>query len=539
MTHHTPWELDEAKHQAIDGIFARFTAETPGCAVGVYRGDQVVFSRGYGMSNLEHDIPITPESIFHVASISKQFTAMCIALLHHDGRLNVDDPVQKYIPELPTYDHPITIRHLLHHVSGIRDQWTMLRLCGFREEDLVTEADCFDLVRRQRETNFPPNDMYMYSNSGYTMMAMIVKSVTGRTLRQFAHERIFQPLGMTNTHFHDDHAEIVPGRTQAYVPKNESGFIISIPVFDVVGTTSLFTTVEDFAKWNANFATGTVGGEMLAEMQSPGTFNDGSTREYGWGLEIKTWRGQHRVGHDGADHGYRACYFRLPDLDFGVTVFTNLSTGLPRELAESVADIVLGDLLEPVTAPTGTAQPPVPANSLAGAYTGPVDTGLETHLILDEEGGHVRIHLGDEPEGLVAADDNTYTLQQGYGKVWVAERDDSGTATTVQVQIGSGSISTCSRVGTFTEPRTEAFTGRYHCPELDIAIEIARDAAGGLLWQQRKLGSRACVRLDATILGMSSLGASQRLEFDFGDDGNATGFRLSAGRVRNLKFNRT
>ena len=532
------WNFSPSTQTAVDEIFARFNSETPGCAIGIYRADEAVYCRGYGMSNLEHEIAITPQSIFHVASISKQFTAMCIAILQEDGRLHVDDPVQRHLPELPTYEYPVTIRHLLHHVSGIRDQWTMLRLCGFREDDLVTEADCFDLVKRQQETNFTPNDMYMYSNSGYTMLAMIVKAVSGKTLRKFAHERIFQPLGMTSTHVHDDHTEIVPGRTQAYVPKDDGGYQISIPVFDVVGTTSLFTTVEDFAKWNANFASGMVGGAMLPEMQTPGEFNDGTAREYGWGLEIKTWRGQPRVGHDGADHGYRACYFRLPELDFGVTVFTNLSTGLPRELAEAVADVVLKGLLDPFETVDTTPNAPVPATSYRGAYAGPEDNGLSTHLLLEENGDEIQIQLGEKPNTLVAANDNTFTLQQGYGKIWATDVDEAGQATVIKVRIGAGTITTYTRVPEIQDASLPAFIGKYHCPELDIAIEIDEGPNGDLIWKQRKIGTRPCARLDGSTFGMSSLGGSQRLEFSFPPEGMADGFRLSAGRVRNLRFNR-
>ncbi|HWV36452.1 MAG TPA: serine hydrolase domain-containing protein, partial [Thermomicrobiales bacterium] len=341
------WTFDEGVRSRVDRVFAAWdSTATPGCALGIYREGEIVYTRGYGMSNLEHGIPIATDSIFHIASISKQFTDMCIALLAAEGALNIDDDVRLYVPEVPDFGPTITIRHLIHHVSGLRDQWSLLELAGWREEDLVTERDVMDLLTRQTALNFEPNTEYLYSNTGYTLLAMIVRRVSGRSLREFAQERIFGPLGMTRTHFHDDHSEIVPGRTQAYTPRAGGGYHISIPEFDVVGTTSLFTTVEDLARWDANFTSARIGGpDLIAQLQTPGTFADGTPMTYAWGLVVDTYRGARQIGHGGADHGYRSDYFRLPEFGLTVTVLSNVSDSGPHQLAQQVADAVLGDLL--------------------------------------------------------------------------------------------------------------------------------------------------------------------------------------------------
>ena len=237
----------------VDSLFRRWdNTQSPGFAVGVSRDGRILLERGYGMA-------ITPASIFHVASISKQFTAFAVMLLAQDGKLSLNDDLRRYVPEVPDYGRRITIRHLMQHTSGLRDQWVLLRLAGWRADDLITEEDVLWAVGRQRATNFAPGEEYLYSNTGFTLLAVMVKRVSGKSLREFAEERIFRPLGMGATHFHDDHTMIVPNRTSAYQPKPNGGWRISIPVFDTYGATSLFTTARDLLLWERNFADGKAG----------------------------------------------------------------------------------------------------------------------------------------------------------------------------------------------------------------------------------------------------------------------------------------
>jgi len=339
----------------IDSIFTTWNLETsPGCAVGVYRDGAIRFAKGYGMSNLEHGIPITPSSIFHVASISKQFAAMSIALLAREGRLSLDDDARKYVPELPDFGKRIMIRHLLYHTSGLRDQWELLSLAGWRADDPKSEADILSLLGRQQELNFEPGAKYLYSNSGYTLLAVIVQRVTGQTLRNFTESRIFRPLGMTRTHFHDDHTMVVPGRTAAYVQR-AGGWAISIPVFDNHGATSLFTTVEDLGKWDANFDAPIVGDVgVIEQMQTRGRLNDGSTIDYALALTHGEVRGLRTVGHSGSDAGYRADYFRVPDADVSFVTLCNTPANA-GELNRRVAAVFLGDRMAPPAQPRGPA----------------------------------------------------------------------------------------------------------------------------------------------------------------------------------------
>jgi CubicO group peptidase (beta-lactamase class C family) len=300
--------FDPITEKSIDSIFAPWdNTRSPGCAIAISRQGRIVFSRGYGMANLELGVPITPASIFHVASISKQFTAACVALLAAEGRVSWADDIRKYVPELPDYGHRITLAHLAHHTSGLRDQWTLLRLADWRNDDLITEADVLKIAVRQKAVNFAPGDEFLYSNTGYTLLAIVVHRVSGQTLRDFADARLFTPLDMRSTHFHGDHTEIVHGRTSAYEPRRGGGLKISIPVFDTYGATSLFTTAGDLLKWQRSLVEARVGGrDFVDALMISGRLNDGKDTGYGFGLSTRKWRGITEVGHAGADAGYRA-----------------------------------------------------------------------------------------------------------------------------------------------------------------------------------------------------------------------------------------
>ena len=340
----SPARITADTAQRIDAVFAAYdNTRSPGCALGVSQNGTLVYSRGYGMSTLEYDVAIAPDSIFHVASISKQFTAFSIALLASEGKLGLDEEVRRYVPELPEYGQRITVRHLMTHTSGLRDQWSLLRLAGWRPDDLITEEDVLKVVARQKSLNFTPGAEYLYSNTGFTLLGTIVKRVSGQSLREFAEARIFGPLGMRDTHFHDDHTMIVRRRTSVYQLRDGGGWQISIPVFDTIGATSLFTTVSDLLKWEQNFETALVGGRaVLDEMQTPGRLNDGKAIDYGLGLVAGSYRGARTVGHAGSDAGYRADVVRFPDQRLAIAALCNLGTIRPGVLTRKVAEIVLG-----------------------------------------------------------------------------------------------------------------------------------------------------------------------------------------------------
>lgn len=513
----------------IDRVFAAWDSTvSPGCALGIYLDGKIAYGRGYGMSNLEHDLPITTESIFHVASISKQFAAHCIVLLAKEGKLSLEDDTRKYLTELPDYGATITIQHLIHHTSGLRDQWELLRLAGWREDDLITDDDVLEIALMQRELNFMPSDQYFYSNTGYTFLGLIIKRVTGLSLRQFAEERIFRPLGMTRTHFHNDHSEIVSGRTQAYQPRKEGvGYRISIPVFDTTGATSLHTTVEDLFRWN-QYLQRFLADERNQQYLQTAVLNDGEELDYGCGLRHSERHGVVTVGHSGADAGYRAHFITVPEHRLGIAVLCNLSTMAPSKLVEEV----LGLLVEHRLGGTPDPDPEiieVAEESLAsrtGVYRG-LRTGAIQQIEIDDAALVLPL-MGDIK--LAPVSEEKFINHQFFGLEMEFETDNEGPP-----RVDVPGFDTFERVAdqAFEPDDLEAFAGDYHSRELGVDYELVIED-GELLWKQRRFDSRAM----RPILPDTFIQGGRWFEFTRDADGTVDGFAVSSMRARRMRFER-
>ncbi len=340
----------------VNALFSTWTKpNSAGCALGVLSDGRLLYSRGYGLADIEHSVPIAPTTVFHVASISKQFTAFAIYLLEQDGKLSIDDDIRKYLPELHDFHQTITIRQLLHHTSGLRDQWDLLLMAGWRLGDVITQEDVLKLTWRQEELNFPPGQEFLYSNTGYTLLAVIVERVSGMSFRDFTDQRIFVPLGMSHTHFHEHYGDLVPDRAYSYEWHGDSYRYVALS-YSTVGASSLFTTVQDLARWDENFYNGNVGGkDLLAQMQIKGKLNSGKEIDYASGLMIGTYRGLTTVEHGGADAGFRSEILRFPDVHFSVIILCNAGDADPSGLARKTADIFLDSRLKPL--PPALPQP--------------------------------------------------------------------------------------------------------------------------------------------------------------------------------------
>ena len=337
----------------IDNVFARFNrATSPGCAVGVSLDGAIVATFAYGMADLEHDVPLQPDSIFEPGSVTKQFTAAAVLLLAQQGKLSLDDPARKYLPELPDYGAPLTIRHLLNHTSGLRDWGSVEAIAGWpRTTRSYTHAHVLDILSRQRSLNYLPGAEYSYTNSGYNLAAILVGRVAGKPLAEFTHEAIFAPLGMTSTSWRDDFRRIVKRRAIAYSQDGNSVRQL-MPFEDVYGNGGLLTTVGDLLRWNQNFTTGQVGGRALPEQEvQQGRLADGRTIAYAAGLMVLHYKGLDEISHSGTTAGYNAWLGRYPGPGLSVAVLCNSSAANGTELGHAVADIFLGDAAKPVTPP--------------------------------------------------------------------------------------------------------------------------------------------------------------------------------------------
>jgi CubicO group peptidase (beta-lactamase class C family) len=350
-----PGAFAQDHSQALDTIFKDFASDqAPGCAVGAARGDAPLAANAYGMADLEHNIKLTSQSVFYMASVSKQFTALSILLLERDGKLQLEDRARTYLPELPDYAASITIRQLLHHTSGLRDYLTLSGLAGNPADQVITERSVLNTLTRQTRLNFEPGGEHLYSNSGYVLLSIIVHRVSGRPLDDFARERIFTPLGMRSTRFQHDHAAPIPGRAIGYVRRGQTWWIAN-SLLDVVGDGGMYSTVEDMLKWAAAFERPEFS-SLLARMQQPGTLKNGSAivSGYGMGLSQGTYRGLPMVSHSGSLAGYRTNFVRLPREKLTVVTLCNNATANVGRLTQMVADLY---------APAGMSAPAAPANA--------------------------------------------------------------------------------------------------------------------------------------------------------------------------------
>jgi len=525
---------------AVDAVFAEYDKpDSPGCALGVIRDGRLDYARGYGMANLEYGLPLTPQSVFRMASVSKQFTAAAIALLAQDGRIGLDDDVRKYVPELPEFPTPVTIRQLVHHTSGVRDYLTLFALAGARDDDFYTDDEVVAMLARQRALNFPPGSEHLYSNSGYFLLSVIVTRVTGEPLSAYAQEKIFGPLGMSHTHFHDDHTRIVPNRATGYSRKDD-GWHIDQTTLDMIGDGGVFTSIEDLVAWDRSFYDGSLGGPALVEtLLTPAVLTDGTTIAYAFGLEHGSYRGLKTVEHGGSFVGFRTNIVRFPDEKLSIACLCNLAQADPARLARRVADVVLADrFTEPV--PAGAAPPeavglaPEELARFVGAYQ--TATG-DVWAIAEREGGLVLDRFSGQPSPLVPVSADELRLANGRGQTMAFDPAPGAPAPRAGGHLASDPPVAFSRV-TLVEPgsvRLDDYTGVYASEELATRMLVVRDGDRLFLRHENPFKQAPDDALHATLADTFAVdGRVVRFERDGRQRVRA--FRLDAGRVRDLRF---
>lgn len=351
-----------ARLAKIDALFDQWDGtHAPGGAVAVVQDEQVVFARGYGMADLEQAAPITADTVFSLASVSKQFTAAAVLLLVDAQRLRLDDKVRTYIPELPQYAAQVTVAHLLHHTSGIRDFFQLRALAGRSDADTLSMSEVLRLLSRQHGLIFAPGERYAYSNTGYELLGLLVQRVSGQSLQAFCDQNIFRPLGMAHTQFYDDRSKIIPRRAVGHLRRPDGSFGIFRSSFDLVGSGGLMSTVGDLARWDANFYHNVLGRDRrrFTEMQlATVPLNDGAPTTYAAGLIHGSYRGLPTVQHAGRSFGFRSEMVRFPQQHFGVIVLSNRYDADPTSLIDAIADLWLRDKF---TQPASPASAPPPA----------------------------------------------------------------------------------------------------------------------------------------------------------------------------------
>ena len=357
--------IDGGIDEQIDRLFSKYHAATPGVAVAVVKDGKIIFKKGYGAANLEYDVPVTTKTVFQIASVSKQFTAFAVYLLEKQGKLSLEDDVRKYVPEIPDYGRIVRIKHLLSHTSGIKDQWSLLSLAGWKMADVNTTPQILRLIGRQKELNFAPGSRFLYSNSGYTLAAEIVERASGQTFAEFTRKHIFEPLRMLDTQFYDDYEKVVRNRAESY--ESEKGVYKKKNLHSSAdGASNLYTTVEDMAKWALNFENPTVGdAELIKRFDEPSLLDDGRRVVYAMadgepiyhakGQNFWNYRGLTVLSHGGHAAAFRSTFWRLPERRLAVVLLSNDEHFAQSDNAEAIIELYLKTDLKP----RRTAAPPV------------------------------------------------------------------------------------------------------------------------------------------------------------------------------------
>ncbi|HLL75378.1 MAG TPA: serine hydrolase domain-containing protein [Pyrinomonadaceae bacterium] len=531
----------------VDQIFAQWDKpDTPGCALAVIKEGRTIYKRGYGAANLELSAPITTSSVFNVGSVAKQFTAASVLMLAQQGKLSLDDEVRKYVPEVPDFGTHVTLRHLLHHTSGLRDFLEVLEMSGHRTSDITTERDVLDMVSRQRTLNHRPGDEFLYTNTGYLLLAVVVARVAGQPLREFAAANIFKPLGMTDTHFYDDHTAIIKGLVDGYLPREGGGFRKWMPADDHAGSSNLFTTVEDLARWDQNFYEQKVGGPALVElMLTPGTLNDGSRLEYAGGLFVTSYKGLRAVVHAGSTLGYQGTLHRFPDQRFSVALLCNVRGVNPDGLARRVADIYLADQLkqtaaaqgEPAVAPPDAVKvPESELSKVAGLYWNPAADTVRRVYVKDGRLMYFRAP-GNESE-LAPLGGNRFLMLGARGRVeltFKSPRAGEPFRLFFTEAGGKPSVHEPVRPASYGPPQLAEFAGEYHSPELDTTYRIS-PKDDKLLFRTGNWGDfLLSPRFADSFANPQEMGS---IIFTRDRRGRVSGFVIRSGKVRNMRFDK-
>ena len=524
---------------ALPIFFAQWDrSDSPGCAVGVLRDGRIAYARGYGMANLDLGIALSPHSVLDIGSTSKQFTAMAVVLLAQQGKLSLDDDVRRHIPELPTYEKPVTVRHLLTHTSGLRDYLTLWYLAGIDDADFTTEAEALDIIRRQKVLNFQPGEQRLYSNSGFFLASVLVERVSGRSLAQFAADHIFRPLGMRHTRFNNDHTAIIPGRATGYSRREGGGYSTSMSDFEQIGDGGVLTSVEDLQRWDENFYTGRVGGRAgLDQLHQRAILNNGRTEPYALGLIVDTYRGLRRVRHGGSWAGYRAELMRFPDQHFSVVVLCNLAGTDPTTLARRVAEVHL--------APSFAAAPEATSPSATGVGSVTLaapDRERYAGLFQSARTGELRrvrirgdsLQLTDLVTALPLEPAGTDRFRVPGAHAGPEARFDGARPRSVRLELvlSSGDTLTFHRVqeASPTARELEAYAGAYWSEE--VGVEYRVDLKDGTLILRRR-------RREPVVLASTHADAfsAEGVLYRFTRArGRVTEMLVDAGRIRNLRF---
>jgi CubicO group peptidase (beta-lactamase class C family) len=537
--------VPEATAKKIDSLFKQWdNKKSPGCAIGIIRNDSLIFAKGYGMANLENNIPINTQTVFEMGSVSKQFTAYAILLLAHQGKLSINDDINKYLPWLPNFEKKITIRHLLAHTSGIRDYDQLLSIAGTTQEDVITREHIIKILSKQQTLNFDPGKQYMYSNSGYFLLSEIVRSVTGKSLRRFTDSAIFKPLGMNNTHFHDDYTEVVANRSSPYWQAGKIGIVNS----SVVGAKGLFTNIDDMSKWAINFLNDkSVTHPIIEQMMQSDKLNSGKETGVGTGIgigagiEMEDFRGLKTYFHPGINNGYNNLVVYVPEVKMAFIIFSNVDNHNVFRKEEQVASLFIKEpltekekpgfktTLDPIIKDTVSVQP------LLGSYI--IDDGYHTSFKLKDRKFYWVLGATYSFILYRTQKDTFYYREEYPGMKFVFTVKNEHDVTVQETWAdGSRAMRKIDPFNTPTDKQLMAYTGKYYCPELECTYGIIlKDHQ--LVLTNAKYPDSPLVFYDEKRLN-DDLDWMRSLDFTKNKQGRINGFEVNYDKIQDLRFDK-
>ncbi|MCB1024988.1 MAG: serine hydrolase, partial [Acidobacteria bacterium] len=525
----------QTQSEMVDQYLARWNSlEAPGLEVAVVKEGKIIHNKGYGLADLEHKIPINSNSVFAVASISKQFTAFSILLLADEGKLSIDNDVRKYIPELADFGNTITLRHLLNHTSGLREQGVLFEMAGWRYDDITTNEQNLKLVSRQKELNFKPGTKFEYSNTGYSLLAEVVKRVSGKSFGEFTKQRIFDPLGMDNSSFPDDYRDVIPNRVASYNVSSE-GYVRSILNSTVVGSSGLVTTAEDLSKWATNFEDPKAGNaKIIEQMKIQGILNSGEKTNYAMGQVVQPYKGLETFGHGGTTAGFKTFLLRIPSQKLSVIVFANSPSINPLNAAYEIADFYLTD-----TDKTEVKNIEID-DAILRSYAGDFEILNGIRYTVTKDGNKLFLHImGGQKLLLEPLSKNEFTFQ-GEGRKLRFEADKGGKVNRITLNEGiyGGSTLDGERISipAFDKEKVvlSEYEGIYYSDELDTKYEISVNN-GQLIAKNLRTDDISLVPYDSDIF-TGNTGFFLKAKFVRNKNSEIIGCLVSGTQIDNIRF---
>ncbi len=523
----------------IDEIFAEWDKpNVPGASLGIIQDGKLIYVQGYGMANLEYGIPNGAKSVFRIGSTSKQFTAACIVLLSQKGKLKLSDSLDQFFPGFPDYAKGITIQHLLNHTSGIRDYLTLAALKGFRDDDYYEDADVMQWLVSQQNISFKPGEEFLYSNSGYWLLGQIVNKVAEMNMAEFAEKEIFKPLGMSNTHFHNDHNRIVKNRASGYSPKGENTFEINMTTLNMIGDGGIFTTIEDVLLWDqAYYQSEVLNKEFWVLMTKQGKLNDSNTLDYASGLFIDRYKGLKIISHGGAFVGFRAELLRFPEQHMSVAIFANRGDANPSNMAFQVADIILQDKfietspVEPEISNKPESKDTIiyPLKQLTGNYQ--VAPGVILELTIKDETLHAHQSWNNKSYNLKRINENLYQIPDD-STISFTFTEPKNDLSQLLIVNQSGEDSDWKRKIAIDIPNINLneYVGKFYGSELETTVIIYLKEKQ--LFARIKNNEQGQLKIE----GIDKFMIEQTEIVFIRKNSTIIGFTVNAGRVKNLEF---